>query len=380
MAVPQEGGLKMLTRLRSLLIKEMIQFSRDPVLIIVVLWLYTIEVVLCVFALSMDVRHIPLAVLDRDQSPSSRRLIESIQSNEFFNLVGYGHREQDPTRWLEQSRAVVVLIVPEDFGRELRQGRVPQLQILLDGTNSNTAAIARGYALQAISAFQNPPEGGAEAGAVSVPVRPILRVWYNPDQTLTCYMTLSMIALACLMVGLFLPAASIVREKEVGTLDQLAVTPIGTTELFIAKTAPPLVLGLLAVFPSLVVTWWFGVPLRGSLWLFLGLTALFLLSAIAGGVFIATISQTMQQALLISFFTLFPVSFLSGTLVPVESMPRFLQGLARLSPLRYYMDVILGIFLKGSGIAELWPQTAILLAFGAALFIAAAGIFGRRFR
>ncbi len=368
----------MLTRLRSLLVKEMIQFSRDPVLVIVVLWLYTIEVTLCVFALSMDVRRIPLAVLDRDRSPSSRRLIESISANEFFDLVGYGHREQDPVRWLEQGRAVLVLVIPEDFGRELRRGAAPRLQIILDGTNSNTAAIARGYALQAISAFQK--QLGSDSEATSLPVRPILRVWYNPDQTLTRYMTLSMIALASLMVGLFLPAASIVREKEVGTLDQLAVTPIGTTELFIAKTAPPLLLGLLAMFPSLIVTWWFGVPLVGSLLLFLGLTALFLLSAIAGGVFIATISQTMQQALLISFFALFPISFLSGTLVPVGSMPRFLQGLSLLSPLRYYMDVILGIFLKGNGMTELWSQAVILLAFGLVLFAAAAVIFGRRFR
>ena len=191
-------------------------------------------------------------------------------------------------------------------------------------------------------------------------------------------MVLSMIALAALMVGMIHPAASIVREKEVGTIEQLLVTPIKTGELFAAKTAPTLLMGLLSVFPSLLIVWWFGVPLRGSLLLFLALTALFLLSAIGLGVLVASISRTLQQALLLSFFGLFPIMFLSGTLVPVESMPDFLQLLSLLSPLRYYMDVILGVFLKGAGMAELWPQTIALLVIGATLFGIAMSVFRRQ--
>lgn len=209
-------------------------------------------------------------------------------------------------------------------------------------------------------------------------MHPVVRVWYNPDQTFTSFMVLSMIALAALMVGMIHPAASIVREKEVGTIEQLMVTPIRTGELFAAKTAPTLAVGVLSVFPSLLIVWWFGVPLRGSLLLFLALTALFLLSAIGLGVLVAAISRTLQQALLLSFFGLFPLMFLSGTLVPVESMPDLLQTLSRLSPLRYYMDVILGVFLKGAGIAELWPQALALLVIGVVLFAVAMSVFRKQ--
>ncbi len=191
-------------------------------------------------------------------------------------------------------------------------------------------------------------------------------------------MVLSMIALAALMVGVIQPAASIVRERESGTIEQLRVTPIGTAELFVAKTAPTLVIGLLSIFPSLLIAWWFNVPLRGSLLLFLVLTAVFLISAVAIGVLIAAVSSTLQQALLLSFFGLFPMMFLSGTLVPVESMPEVLQTVSLASPLRHYLDITLGLFLKGSGLRELWLQALALVVIGAPLFLLAGQIFRRR--
>jgi len=157
-----------------------------------------------------------------------------------------------------------------------------------------------------------------------------------------------MVTLAALMVGVIYPAASIVREKESGTIEQSPVTPTRTGELFVAKTLPTLAMGLLSVFPSLLIVWWFGVPLRGSLMLFIGLTAAFLVSAIALGVLIAAVTRTQQQALLLSFFGLFPMMFLSGTVAPVESMPEALQTLSLLSPLRHYLDIALGLFLKGT--------------------------------
>jgi ABC-2 type transport system permease protein len=187
-----------------------------------------------------------------------------------------------------------------------------------------------------------------------------------------------MIALAAMLVGVIQPAASIVREKEVGTIEQLMVTPITTLELFIAKTLPTLLTGVLALFPSLLIVYAFDVPMRGSMGLLVVLTALFLLSAIGLGVLIASVTRTLQQALLLSFFGLMPTMFLSGTLVPIESMPRPLQMLSFLSPLRYYMDILLGIFLKGAGIAELWPQAVTLTIFGVVLFSTAMHVFARR--
>ena len=363
-------------RLLGLLYKETIQFSRDRVILILVLWLYTVEVVLCAYALTFDVKNLPLGVLDLDRSAASRQLVDGFSATDAFRLVGRPATARAAAGWLETGRAMLVVVVPEGFERGLHRGDPPRLQLLLDGSNSATAAIARSYALRAIERFLAPwaaARGAPAGGAV-----PVVRVWYNPNQTFAYFMVLSMIALAALMVAMIHPAASIVREKEAGTIEQLLVTPIRTGELFLAKTVPTLVLGLLAVFPSLLIVWWFGVPLRGSLLLFLALTALFLLSAIALGVLVAALARTLQQALLLAFFALVPLMFLSGTLVPVESMPGFLQYLSLASPLRYYMDIILGVFLKGAGMAELWPQALALVVIGAVLYAGAAAAFRRQ--
>jgi ABC-2 type transport system permease protein len=277
---------------------------------------------------------------------------------------------------LQSGQASLALVVPAGFARDFARGGSPSIQILLDGTNSNTAAIARGDALGVMDLFERSLANGS--GTVTATVQPVLRVWYNPDLTFTRFMVLSMIAAAALMVGVIQPAASIVHERELGTIEQLMVTPITTGELFLAKTLPTLLMGLLAVFPSLLIAWWFDVPLRGGLLLFLALTGLFLLSAIGIGVLIAAMTRTLQQALLLAFFGLFPIMFLSGTFVPIKSMPDLLQKLSLLSPVRYYTDIILGIFLKGAGLTELWPQTLALLAIGTVLFGCSLLVFRRQ--
>ncbi|SCZ55335.1 ABC transporter permease [Thiohalomonas denitrificans] len=359
-------------RFASLLLKELIQFFRDRVILLLILWLYTAEVIICAFALSFDVKDLPLAVLDLDRTVVSRTLIQQFTSTEAFRPVGRPRSMATVGDWLESGRAHIVLIVPKGFGADIRRNTASNVQILLDGSNSNVAATARGYAERIIHAFQNRVTQGA---APPMQVTPVLRIWYNPRQSFTPFVVLSMIALAALMVGVIHPAASIVREKEVGTIEQLRVTPIRTSELFVAKTLPTLLMGLLSIFPSLLIVRGFDVPLRGSLFLFMALSALFLVSAIGIGVLVATICKTLQQALLLSFFGLVPLMFLSGTLVPVESMPEPLQVLSLASPLRHYMTITLGIFLKGADMTVLWPETLALAVIGACLFGAAAVIF-----
>lgn len=363
------------TRLAGLVLKEMVQFLRDRVMLILILWLYTVEVVVCAYALSFDVEDIPLAVADLDRTPASRSLIESFLVTDTFDLAGHIPDGSAAAAWLLRGRARIALIVPEGFQRDLARGDAPALQILVDGTNSNMAAQARGYAIDIASRFAADVSAGVPSARPAVV--PVVRVWCNPDQSYTSFMVLSMIALAALMVGVIHPAASIVRETEAGTIEQLRVTPVRTAELFCAKTLPTLIIGLLSVFPSLLIVWWFGVPLRGSLLLFLGLTAVFLLSTIALGVFVASVSRTLQQALLLSFFGLFPLMFLSGTVVPVESMPELLQRLSLASPLRHYLEITLGIFLKGAGMEILWPHALALVAIGMPLYLAAWLIFRR---
>lgn len=368
----------MWVRFAGLLRKDMIQFLRDRVMLILVLWLYTGEVIVCAFALTFEISNMPLAVVDLDRTPASRALVENFLSTQTFSLAGRPTLPQAPG-WLQSGRARVAIVIPAGFQRRLARGETGAVQLLLDGTNSNVAAQARGYALQIISRF-HPPAQAAAAAAAAGGARPVVRIWYNPNQTYTSFVVLSMIAIAALMVGVFHPAASIVREKEAGTIEQLRVTPIGTAPLFVAKVIPTLVVGLLSIFPSLLIAWWFGVPLRGSLGLFLGFTALFLISAIAMGALVAAVSKTLQQALLLSFFGLFPLMFLSGTIVPVESMPEVLQAASLASPVRHYLEVILGLFLKGSGFGVLWPHAIALVAIGVPLFAMAALIFRREYR
>lgn len=367
----------MWVRFAGLLRKDMIQFLRDRVMLILVLWLYTGEVIVCALALSFEISNMPLAVVDLDRTPASRALIANFLSTETFSLAGRPGLSQ-ATEWLQDGRARVAIVVPEGFQRHLARGETGTVQLLLDGTNSNVAAQARSYALQIVSRFQPPPQ--AHTPVVAGGAQPVVRIWYNPNQTYTSFVVLSMIAIAALMVGVFHPAASIVREKEAGTIEQLRVTPIGTPSLFVAKVIPTLLVGLLSVFPSLLIAWWFGVPLRGSLGLFLGFTALFLISAIAMGALVAAVSKTLQQALLLSFFGLFPLMFLSGTIVPVESMPSILQIASLASPVRHYLDVMLGLFLKGSSFGSLWPHAVALVAIGVPLFAMAAMIFRREYR
>jgi ABC-2 type transport system permease protein len=373
------------TRFVSLLVKESIQFCRDKAMLALILFFYTLDTVMCTMALTFDVKDLELAVVDLDASSVSRQLIERFTVAQEFKVVGYPRSEAEAEAWLQSGRAMIVLIVPRDFAGDLLQAKAPQVQLVVDGTNSNIAAIARGYVLKIITAYSS---AWSQRAGPSVPVyllpshslsvQPLTRIRYNQNLEFSSFMVLSMIALAAMMVGVVQPAASIVREKEVGTVEQLLVTPITTAELFIAKTLPTLLMCLLAVFPGLLVVRAFDVPLRGSLPLFLALTTLFLISAIGLGVLIASVTKTLQQALLTSVFGLIPILFLSGTLAPVESMPRILQTVSLASPLRHYMEIILGVFLKGAGIAELWPQALALLAIGTVLLTAAALAFRRR--
>ena len=362
-------------RFLSLLVKETIQFSRDRAMLCLILFLYTAEVVMCTVALTFDVKHVTLAIVDQDRSVRSRELIERFTVVEEFRTVGRPVSEAQAGQWLQSGKAVIALVIPRGFAEHLGRREAAPIQVLLDGTNSNTAAIARGYALQIFSEFER--AWAARFGHTVHTIEPQRRVWYNQSLTFASFMVLSMIALASMMVGVIQPAASIVREKEAGTIEQLMVTPISVAELFVAKTLPTLVMCLLALFPSLLVAHAFEVPMRGEIGTFVALTAVFLVSAISLGVLIASVTRTLQQALLVSFFGLFPILFLSGTMVPIESMPRSLQIASLVSPLRHYMEVILGVFLKGAGFAQLWPQTLALLAIGAVLFAAAAIAFRR---
>lgn len=362
----------MWSRLKSLLLKDTIHFARDKTILGVIFWMYTIEVLICGYAMTFEVKDLPVAVIDFDRSVVSRNLVDKFELSEAFKIIGTTSQQEQAEAWMRSGKANYVLVIPNNFERDLHRGQSPQLQVLLDGTNSNAASLAKDYTKEIIRLFE--AEFSRDPNLATT-VRPVVRVWYNRTQTLESFVVLTMIVAAIMMVGTIHSAASITREKEVGTIDQLMVTPIRVWEIFLSKTIPTVFVGLLAFFPSLFILWWFGVPMHGSLALFLFLTSIFLISAIAIGVLIASVTRTLQQTLLLCFFGLFPVLFLSGTMTPIDSMPIFLQPLTYLSPAKYFMDICTGIFLKGAGIVELWPAALNMAAIGLILYILAAWRF-----
>lgn len=363
--------------------KEFRQFARDPVILFLVLWLYTAEVVICALALTFDLRDEPVAVLDRDRTRESRELVADLDRGSSFAVRHRLAGDDEAKAVLDDGRARVVVVIPRGFGRDVVGGTGPEVQLLLDGTNSMVAMMALGVARRQIGEFgrraEAPRRPDVLAASAAVPVlENRMRLWYNSGLRFTYFVVISMIALAAYMVGVIHPAAAIVREKESGTVEQLSVTPLGTGEIMLAKSLPTLVVGLLALGPGLLIARLFGVPFRGDPLTFAVLSAAFLVSAIGTGVVIASVTRTLQQALLVSVFILFPILFLSGTMTPIESMPELLQTLSRLSPLRYYNEALLAVFLKGVGLRILWPELVWMLGLGAVLYAGSYAVFRRR--
>lgn len=352
--------------------KEFLQFSRDRMLIVLILWTYTIEVVLCAYALTFDVKNLSIAVYDQDQSQVSRKLIERFTASEFFGHASFVSRPGEIDDLLDAGKVDMAIVIPFNFSRLVTEGRETGVQLILSGTNSNTANIARGYASTILNGFSREVMEASlrkKGLRFSLPeVDPRTRIWYNPSLEFRYFMVISMIVVAGLLVGIIHAASSLVREKETGTIEQLTITPLRRYEIIFAKIVPTFAIGMASLFPSLLIALWFRLPMRGSIPLFFLASAVSLFTSMGIGVFISTVSRNLQQALLLAFFFIFPVMFLSGTLVPIESMPLAMQYLSYLSPIRYYMEISLGIFLKGTGLRILWPQFLAMLLFGLVIF------------
>lgn len=359
-------------RLGAAIKKEYIQFLRDRMLVVLIIWTYTVEVVVCTMALSFEVKNLHMAVYDQDRTQWSRKLVERFTSTEYFTRARQVSSLKEMDGLLDAGTADMGLVIPPDFSASVVKGRKADVQIILSGTNSNTANTARGYASVIIEGFSRDAtmEFMMKKGPGAEPpgVEPRIRVWYNPDLKFRYFMIVSMMVVAGILVGMIHPAATMVREKETGTIEQIMITPLRKHEVITAKLLPTITISLLSLFPSLLIARGFGLPFKGSIFLFFLASAVFLFTSMGMGVFISTLSRNLQQALLIAFFILFPIMFLSGTVVPIDSMPVALQYLSYLSPVRYYMEIALGIFLKGIGLRILWPKFLIIFLFGLIIF------------
>ena len=357
-----------MSRVRHLIRKEFLELRQDPRLFGIVIMAPLLQLVMLGYAATTDVRNVPMVVVDQDRSAASRELVAKFQASGNFVVVSDVASTNAIDAELDSGRAWIALTIPADYGERLASKQQATVQVVADGTDANSTNVALGYAGALIAAYGR--ELAAPAGAAARPlVRADIRVWYNPSLESRDFMIPGILALVLMIVTTTLSSMAIVREKELGTLEQLNVTPLARWELIVGKLVPYATLGMLHVLLVVAVAvGWFEVPLRGSFGLLLGMCVIYLLSALGLGLFVSTISRTQQQAMMTTaFFFLLPMIFLSGFIFPIENMPEAIQPVTYLIPLRYFLVILRGIFLKGVGLEVLWPQAAALLVWGLAM-------------
>lgn len=378
-------------RIGVILRKEFIQVLRERRMRFLLFMPPLLQLIVFGYAVTLDVDHARIAWMDMDSTPASRALRARFEGSGRFEVVAIATSEHDVQDLLDHGRVHAVVSVLPGFARDIARGRTAEVQVLLDGTNSNTATLVSAYAAGAIAGFSGDispgqPKNrqtialavrGSGGGAAPVPlVTSSTRVWFNPDLRSRNYFVPGVAANILLMVTLMLTSQAIIREKEIGTMEQLMVTPMRPIELMLGKTLPFALVGMINMMvitaAALLV---FHVPFRGNFFLLMFCALLFLMTSLGGGLFLSTISHTQQQANMGSFFVTTPAFMLSGFVFPVRNMPDAVQYLTYLNPLRYFMEIVRGIFLKGVGVEALWPQMLCLTVYG----VAALGLSALRF-
>ena len=360
----------MFERIKHMLIKEFIQVFRDPRMRTVIFIIPCIQTIVIGYAVTLDVRDVRTAVYDLDNTADSRGLVARFLRSGYFRAVEYVGDEDRARELVDRSQASAVLQINRGFSEDLQAGRTARLQVIVDGTDSNTAGIVLSYASRITAAFSEQIVvdrferlTGARRDPDLVDLRS--RAWFNANLESRNYFVPGVIVIVVTLVTLLLTSMAVVREKEIGTMEQIMVTPITPTEFVLGKTVPFALIGFAdVIIVTLVGAFWFQVPIRGSILLLLFATALYLMTTLGAGLLISTVSQTQQQAMMSTFFFFFPAMLLSGFAFPVANMPQVVQWLTLLNPLRYFLVIVRGIFLKGVGAGVLWRELAALAAMG----------------
>jgi ABC-2 type transport system permease protein len=364
------------SQVRHVLKKEVAQLKRNPDALRILFVAPFLQMLAFGYAATTDVKDIPFVLVDQDHTAQSRALTERFTGSGYFRLAGV---EDSPARvdpWLVRGRADLALVVPAGYADDLGAGRTSRVQLLADGTDSNSAMKGLAYATQIVG-----EEAAARVAAWTAPGAPgpgrvtvLPRVWYNPDLKSRWYMVPAVLAMVIMIVLLTLGSMSIVRERESGTMEQLIVTPLDPRALMIGKLAPYAVVGLIEVLvTTTIAVGWFHVPLRGPFLELLALAFVFVLVVLALGLLVSTLVRTQQQAMMASmFFVMTPMIYLSGFLFPIENMPKPIQAATYLLPLRYFATIVRGMFLKGADLTTLWPDALALVAFAIGLTMLAA--------
>jgi ABC-2 type transport system permease protein len=372
------------SRLASIIRKEFIQITRDKRTLVIILIIPIMQLFLLGYSATSDVRNVPLAVFDQCRCAESRSLLDAYRAADYFKLAYDVGSENDIRTLIEQGKARAGVIIPPDYDARLAEGNA-QVAFILDGSD----AVAGSTALAAATLIgqqhatslmmEKLARSGMDVKNFQPPLEVRTRVWYNPDLVSSYFMIPGVIGMILFAITAILTATAVVRERERGTIEQLIVTPIRPWELVVGKVVPYIILSLIDTIEVLIIGhWWFGVPVRGDLSLILGCSGLLLLSGLGIGLFASTIANTQQEAMLTVWMTLLPSIFLSGFFFPLEAMPKVLQWISYIIPLRYYLVIIRALLIKGVGAGAIWQQIAALAVFGVVIMTAASVRFRKR--
>jgi ABC-2 type transport system permease protein len=369
--------------------KEFLQMRRDKRMVGMLFAAPVLQLLLLGYAASLDIKNIPMVVCDLDNSKQSRELIEHYTGSGYFNLVGRTRDINEVDSYFESSKAAIAVIVPVNFGRDLLAGRNPQLAVAADGSDSNTGGIGLSYASNIALSYardilvQRAEKFNLIKNPDALPqVTAQTRAWYNQDLKSLDFMVPGVLVMVLMLVMTVISAMAIVKEKEAGTIEQIVVTPLRDSEFILGKMIPFTITGFIQVSLVLIVAvFFFKIPLTGSLPALLTLSVLFVIVGLGLGIFVSSISKTQQQATMTAqFLLLFPMLILSGFIFPIENMPKFFQYLTYIIPMRYALEIVRGIFLKGDSFGDLIPQTLALLVIGSAVLSLSVNRFRRSLR
>ena len=370
----------MFERIKHIVIKEFIQLFRDKRSTFFLFVTPVIQLIMFGYVATFDVNSISTAFYDLDQSSESRELGERLTSSGYFVVRYRPTSTEEIADLVHRGKTLCAIQINSGFSKGLKRGIPTQIQVIIDGTDSNTAMIAMGYVNTVIARYAREKAVPAITPIIST-IDFRTRVWYNPDLRSRNYMIPGVVALIIMLTCLIVTSMSVVRERESGTMEQLMVTPIKPIELMLGKTIPAGIIGLIDMsFITVAGSLWFSIPVKGEIWFLVLCTTVYLIPVLSIGLFISTISKTPQQALMASFFFFQPAILLSGFVTPIENMPQVFQYITYANPLRYFLVILRGIFLKGIGVEILWPQMAALFSIGVGVLILSALRFTKRLR
>lgn len=367
------------------IIKELIQVKRDIKMLAVIFLAPILQLIFLGYAANMDVNIIKTAIFDQDRSQISRELIRKFEKSGYFQIDNYVDDYDEVTQLLNNGEVLVSVVIPKEFEKKINRRETAPLQILFEGSDGNKSSIALGYIQKIITNYSSTIVADTKDKlgmkiSLSGSLTPEVRVWYNPEMKTRNFMLPGILALILMITTISLMSMAIVKEREIGTFEQLIVTPIKPYQLILGKLLPFTIIGFVVLVTVMIVmTQWFGIVIRGNKLFLLFNALLFVLSNLGLGLFISTISKTQQQAMMTSIFmVMMPMIYLSGFAFPIENMPQIVQYLTYVIPLRYFITIIRGVVLKGVGISTLWPEMLILFLMGVGTLLLSSIRFRKR--